>query len=330
MTKQRIAGGVVVVAIVATITAIVLLSGGGTAGRITASGTVEATETDLGFQVPGRIDSITVHEGDRVRAGDTLAWLDRSELRAHEAAALAQERAARARLIELEHGSRPQEIAQGRAAVDAATQQQAEAEKNLERATTLFAGGAISQAQLDRAQTARDVAAAQTTSAKEQLALLEQGPRTETIAAQRDMAHQAAAAVQQAHAVLRNAVIVAPVNGVVTVRHREPGETVAAGQPVVTVINPNDRWVRIYVREDQVGRLALGQDATITADAYPGRTYAGRVIYISNAAEFTPRSVQTTAERVKLVYRVKVQIVRDSTEDLKPGLPADIVLGGGR
>ncbi len=331
MTKQqRIAGGVIVFAIIATITAVLLFRGGGQAGRITASGTVEATETDLGFQVPGRIDSITVHEGDAVRAGDTLAWLDRTELRAHEAAVLAQARAAQARLIELEHGSRPQEVAQGRAAVDAATQQLSEAEKNLDRAKRLFAGGAISQAQLDRAQTARDVSAAQATSAKEQLALLEQGPRKETIAAQRDVAHQAAAAVRQAQATLRNAVIIAPVNGVVTVRHREPGETVAAGQPVVTIINPDDRWVRIYVREDQVGRLALGQDATITADAYPGRTYGGRVIYISNEAEFTPRSVQTTAERVKLVYRVKVQIVRDSTEDLKPGLPADIVLAGGR
>jgi membrane fusion protein YbhG len=308
--------------------AAVVLTGGRSGAAITASGTVEATESDLGFQVSGRIDSITVHEGDAVTPGEVLAWLDRRQLDAARDQAEAQAGAAQARLAELEHGSRPQEIAQGHAAADAATQQLAEAQKNLDRATRLVAGGAISQQQLDRTQTARDVAAAQAKSANEQLALLEQGPRAETIAAQREIVRQANAAVRQAEAMLRDAVIEAPVAGIVTVRHREPGETVAAGAPVLTIINPDDRWVRIYVREDEVGRLALGASASITADAYPGRTYGARVVYTSDQAEFTPRSVQTTAERVKLVYRVKVQIVGDSAQDLKPGLPADVVLSG--
>jgi membrane fusion protein YbhG len=293
---------------------------------VAASGTVEATENDLGFQVPGRIASITVHEGDAVTRGEVLASLDRRELEARRAAARAQLAAATARLTELEHGSRPQEIAQARAAADAATQRLAEAERNLARAKRLFAGGAISQQQHDDAQTAHDVAAAQARSAQEQLALVEQGPRPEQIAAQRGVVHEARAAVAQADAALANAVVTAPLAGVVTVRHREPGETVAAGAPVVTVMDPDDRWVRIYVREDQVGRLSLGDSATVTADAFPGRRYGGRVVFIASEAEFTPRNVQTTAERVKLVYRVKVQIVRDPTHDLKPGLPADVVL----
>jgi HlyD family secretion protein len=91
-------------------------------------------------------------------------------------------------------------------------------------------------------------------------------------------------------------------------------------------MNPEDRWIRIYVPEYQVGRLAIGMGATITADAYDDRTYQGRVVFIADEAEFTPRNVQTTEERVKLVYRVKIQITDDPSFDLKPGLPADVRL----
>jgi len=137
---------------------------------------------------------------------------------------------------------------------------------------------------------------------------------------------QAGAAVEQLDAALEHAEVRAPFSGTVTVRHREPGETVAAGMPVLTVLNPDDRWVRIYVREDEVGRLQIGGDAVISADAYPERRYPGEVVFIADEAEFTPRNVQTTEERVKLVYRVKVRITHDASFDLKPGLPADVSL----
>jgi HlyD family secretion protein len=110
------------------------------------------------------------------------------------------------------------------------------------------------------------------------------------------------------------------------VKDREPGETVGAGAPVLTVMNLEDRWVRIYIREDRVGAVHLGQEAIITADTYPDKTYRGTVAFIASQAEFTPRNVQTTEERVKLVYAVKVRITQDSTYDLKPGIPADVRL----
>ena len=137
---------------------------------------------------------------------------------------------------------------------------------------------------------------------------------------------EAEAAVAQVQATLDNAVIHAPFAGVVTVRHREPGESVQAGAPVVTLLNTDDRWVRIYVREDQVGRVRVGQDAHITSDSHPGKTFDGRVTLIASEAEFTPRNVQTAEERVKLVYAVKVAIVGDATLQLKPGVPADVTL----
>jgi HlyD family secretion protein len=293
---------------------------------VIASGTVEATEADLGFQAPGRIERIDVREGDRVVAGRELAWLDRIELQARRQAAEAQADAARAVLAELERGFRAEEIAQGRAALRAAEQRVSDATRDLERAQRLFDGGAVSQQMLDRAETAHELALADLESVREALQILETGPREERIAAQRAALAQAEATVAQIDATLDFAVVRAPFDGLITVRHREPGETVAAGTPVLTLMNPDDRWVRIYVRADEVGRINIGHPATITGDAYPDRTYEGRVVFIASEAEFTPRNVQTTEERVKLVYRVKVQIVGDASFDLKPGLAADVRL----
>lgn len=291
---------------------------------IVASGTVEATEADLGFQIPGRIDSVLVDEGVTVEAGTRLATLDRAELEARRRSAVAQVASARARLAELESGFRSEEVAQGRAAERAAAQRLANARAELERARRLFDGGAVSRSVMDQAQTAYDVAEAEHERVRQQLELLERGARVEQVAAQRALLAQAEAAVAQLDAALDGTVIEAPFRGIVTVRHREPGETVPAGAPVVTLMNPTDRWVRIYVRGDEVGRLALGQPATISADAYPNRAYAGEVTFIASEAEFTPRNVQTTEDRVKLVYRVKVRITDDQALDLKPGLPADV------
>ncbi|UCC82786.1 MAG: HlyD family efflux transporter periplasmic adaptor subunit [Gemmatimonadota bacterium] len=293
---------------------------------VVASGTVEATEADLGFQAPGRIERIAVREGDRVVARQELAWLDRIELQARRQAAEAQAEAARAVLAELERGFRAEEIAQGRAALRAAEQRVSDATRDLERARRLFDGGAVSQQTLDRAETAYELALADLESVQEALRILETGPREERIAAQRAALAQAEATVAQIDATLDFAVVRAPFDGLITVRHREPGETVAAGTPVLTLMNPDDRWVRIYVRADEVGRINIGHPATITGDAYPDRTYEGRVVFIANEAEFTPRNVQTTEERVKLVYRVKVQVVGDTSFDLKPGLAADVRL----
>jgi len=326
MNRARIAIPVVAIAALSIVLITVFRSRSGR-DVVAASGTVEATEADLGFQSPGRIDSITVSEGARVEAGARLATLDRAELDARRRSALAQVTSARARLAELESGFRSQEVAQGRAAGRAAAQRLENARLELERTRRLFDGGAVSRTVLDQAQTTFDVADADHDRAKEQLDLLEHGTRTEQITAQRAMLAQAEAAVAQLDAALDGAAIEAPFSGVVTVRHRELGETVPAGAPVLTLMNPGDRWIRIYVPGDQVGRLALGQTATVTADAYPDRSYTGEITFIASEAEFTPRNVQTTEDRVKLVYRVKVKITGDSSLDLKPGLPADVRVG---
>jgi HlyD family secretion protein len=89
-------------------------------------------------------------------------------------------------------------------------------------------------------------------------------------------------------------------------------------------MNPDDRWVRIYVREDRIGAVRVGARAEIRCDTFPGKTYSGEVRFISPEAEFTPKNVQTTEERVRLVYAVDVRITSDPAGDLKPGMPADV------
>lgn len=325
MTPKRIAP-VVVGALLLAIAGYLLLRNSGDRDLLAASGTVEATEAGLGFQVPGRIERVGPHEGDRVRAGDTLAALDRTELTARWAQTRAQATAARALLDEMQAGARSEELAQAREAARAADDKYADAQRNFDRVQRLFQGGAVSQEALDKAKLALDVASSVRDQTAQQLRLVETGPRKERIAAQRAAVAQAEAAVRQAEAALANAVILAPFDGVVSVRDREPGESVGAGAPALTLMNLADRWVRIYIREDRIGAVRLGQPATITADTYPDKRYQGSVSFIASEAEFTPRNVQTTEERIKLVYAVKVRISGDPSNDLKPGMPADVRL----
>ncbi len=307
-----------------------LLSGcsEGMDGGIQASGTVEATEADLGFQMAGRLESVLVREGDSVEAGAEVAFLDQEELTARRRSAEAQKQAAQALLDEMVSGFRKEEIGEGRAALKQAEELRDDALRDQERARRLFDGGSISREMLDKAQTAFRVAEAGVDQAQQRLQILEDGVRPERLAAQRANVAQADAAVAQVDAALRNSVVVIPFAGIVTVRHREPGETISPGLPVLTLLDPEDRWVRIYVTEDRIGAVNLGQTADIFSDTYPDRSYGGEVIFISSEAEFTPRNVQTTEERVKLVYAVKVRITGDPSHDLKAGIPADVVLSG--
>lgn len=304
-----------------------LRAGGVEDTAMSASGTVEATTADLGFQVPGRVLRIAVEEGDAVQLGQELARLDTREMDAGIDAAQAQLNAAEARLREMQAGARPQEVANAEAALRSATQRAETAERDLERARTLFSGGAISRQALDQAEAAASVAASLHDQARETLALVREGARLETLQAQRAMVAQARANVARSEAGLANAVVHAPFAGRVTLKHREPGETVGLGAPVVTLLDPTDRWVRIYVREDQMGAVQIGMPASISSDTWPDRTYPGEVVFIGSEAEFTPRNVQTAEERTKLVYPVKVRITGDPDFELKPGIPADVILG---
>lgn len=295
-------------------------------GRLLASGTVEATDARLGFEAAGRLTEVAPREGDPVEAGAVLARLDTTEVEARRREAEARLAAARARLHELERGSRPEEVSAARAEAAAARDRMADAERDAARAERLYSGGAVSREAYDKAAVALELARSRLTQAQEALSLVEQGPRAEQVQAQRAAVAQAQAGLASVEATVAKMELLAPFSGRVTVRHREPGEIVAPGAPVLTVTDTSDRWVRIYVREDRLGAVALGAPAVILCDTFPGKEYPGRVVYVASEAEFTPKSVQTQEERVRLVYAVKVRVEEDPSYELKPGLPVDVRL----
>jgi HlyD family secretion protein len=317
---------VVVLAAVGLLAWRFLVAGAEPSDGLFASGSVEATEALVGFQRAGRIESVPVREGDMVRSGQVLAQLDTTELQTRRRQALAQAAAARAQLAQLESGARPEEVAQARAEAEGAASRTANALRELQRAQTLFDAGVISRQDYESTRTAAEVAESQRRQAQEQLNLVRKGPREEEIAAQRARLAHAEAAVAEIDAALDDATVRAPFDGVVTVQHREAGEVVSPGLPAITLRNHQDRWVRIYVPGNRIATVRLGTPAVITTDTYPRKEYRGTVSFIASEAEFTPKTVQTQEERVKLVYAVKVRVTDDPAFDLKPGMPADVRL----
>ncbi|MGE5237539.1 MAG: HlyD family secretion protein, partial [Chloroflexota bacterium] len=152
---------------------------------------------------------------------------------------------------------------------------------------------------------------------------VKEGPRKEEIRAQEDRVRQLEAGLKTAEEKLKDTVIYAPVSGVVLRKNVELGETVAAGVPAFTIGELEDPWIKVYVKEDKIGLVKLGQKARVSTDSYPGKTYEGIVTFISSEAEFTPKIVQTHEERVKLVFGIKVK-VKNVSDELKPGMPADV------
>jgi HlyD family secretion protein len=261
--------------------------------------------------------------------------------------------AAQSQLLQLKNGARPQEIQQSQAAVSAAQTQYDQAKKDWERAQSLYKDDDISTSQFDQFRTRFESTQAGLKQAKEQADLVQAGPRSETIESASAQVERARASLKvgEANAIetkrreedilarrgdieraraqialidsqLNDTIAVSPINGVVLVKAADVGEVLAPGTSVVTVGDIDHPWLRAYIREQDLGRVKLGAKARVTTDSYPGKVYDGRVSYISSEAEFTPKQIQTAEERVKLVYRIKIE-VDNQRHELKSNMPAD-------
>ncbi|MCL4792975.1 MAG: HlyD family efflux transporter periplasmic adaptor subunit [Bryobacteraceae bacterium] len=265
----------------------------------------------------------------------------------------AELRAAEARLTELEAGSRPQELEQARAAAAEARTQHEQAAADWERAQRLFKNDDISAQQRDQFRTRFDATRAALERAEQTRALVQEGPRREQIEQQRAAVERARAAIRLAEAgridlrrrqeevaaraadvqrasaqegvltsQLSDRVLESPVDGVVLTKAAEAGEVLAAGAAVVTLGDVDKPWLRAYINQSDLGRVRLGMPVAVMTDSYPGKRYQGRVTFISDEAEFTPKQIQTQEERVKLVYRIKVEMENPNRE-LKSNMPVD-------
>jgi len=291
-------------------------------GVLRISGNVELTEVELSFKVPGRVLARAVDEGALVQRGEVVATLEDAELKDQVTLAQAEAAAAAATLAELEAGSRREEVAQGEALLARAEAEAARVAADYQRQEALFAREVIPKRELEAARAAHDQARASVRERREALQLLRKGARRERIDEAR--ARHAAALARLSTAKERSgyATLTAPISGVVLSKAVEPGEQVAAGTPVVTLGDMEQCWLKGYIPETELGRVKLGQSARVSTDSHPGRVYEGKVSFISSEAEFTPKSVQTEKERVKLVYRIKITLANPNME-LKPGMPAD-------
>ncbi|HNW35018.1 MAG TPA: efflux RND transporter periplasmic adaptor subunit [Candidatus Ozemobacteraceae bacterium] len=304
-------------------------------------------------QVLAKLDTSELEQEFEIRRGEleaaeaALADLEAGSRPEELAQAEAARQKAQAMLSELLAGSRAADIAATEAATRRTRADREQADKDLARAEALHAGQSVTDQDLDRARTAARTALERQTEAEARLRLVREGPRREQIEQARQAESEAAQrlallrqgprkdAVSQAqarariasHAValarirLDNGTLVSPVSGTVLAQHAEPGEYLSAGTPVVTVAPLDHLWMRAYIHETDLGRVVLGQTASVTIDTWPDRVYSGTLAFISPQTEFTPKTIQTEKERITLVYRVKIRLDNPKSE-LKPGMPA--------
>ena len=290
--------------------------------RLSLSGNIEVIQVEASFRVAGKVLERPVDEGQVVQAGQLLARLDAKDLEQQVAMRHADAATARAALDALLAGSRKEEIEASKAALEQANADLKRLEPDEVRLRDLQQKGILSIRDYEATRALLEAARAKVRQADQQYTLVRIGPRKEDIDQARARFEQAQQALALAQTQLGYATLTAPTSGVILSKNIEPLEYVAPGTSVVTLANLDQVWLRAYLEESDLGRVKVGQKASITTDTYPGKRYEGRVSFISSEAEFTPKSDQTRKERSRLVYRIKIDI-RNLAMELKPGMPAD-------
>lgn len=310
-----------------------LLVGGGwwwavSSGKIsTDDARVKANIVNVSTKVAGQVDDILVKEGDYVEAGQIIAKIDSSAWQIQVEQAQANLASSQAKLAALQAGNRPQQVAQSRAAVEQASASLANANKNYERAASLFADGAMSAQQRDAAQVALQVAQAQYTAATEGLSLVSEGASEQDRQFAESQVAQAAAALKNAQLQFNNSTIKAPISGIVAKASLDPGEIVAVGQTLFSITNPADAWVEVNVEETDIGKVQIGQHVAYKLDAYPGKSFSGEVTEVGAAtgSQFALLpSDNATGNFTKVTQRipVKVKVLDAGSAILKAGMSA--------
>jgi HlyD family secretion protein len=293
------------------------------ADHLTLYGNVDIRQVDLAFNALGRLQELRREEGDAVKAGDIVARLDPETYQNLYNLAKARVEAQRAVLRRLETGSRPEEIARDRAAVEANRAAMVDAELLLKRRTELLQGGNVSRQLYDEAKNGYDSARARFDVSSQALRLTEIGPRQEDIDQARASLHAQEAELALAENRLADTELKVPADGVVLSRIVEAGTMVGPNTPIYTVALTDKVWVRTYIAEPDLGRIKPGMAVKIATDTDPGRTYDGWIGFISPTAEFTPKTVETPELRTQLVYRLRV-FVRDPDSRLRQGMPVTL------
>lgn len=291
-------------------------------------GAIEIRDANLAFSEQERVAEVLVEEGQRVEAGQVLARQLTDRLEASIAGIRAKISAQQEVVKRLRAGSRPQEVEQARAEVEAARIRVSNAENVKARLRQTSKTGATSKQDLDDAQANFKVEQARLKVQEKSLDLVLEGPRREDIAAAEHQLGALQAELKLLHIRLADRTLSAPSTGIVQSRMLEPGEMAGPSHPVLMLALTDPKWVRAYVPEPELGALHLGMSAKVSSDSLPDTSVDGWVGYISPVAEFTPRTVQTEDLRTQLVYETRVY-VRDSDDRLRLGMPVTVTIDRG-
>jgi len=293
-------------------------------GPFGGSGTIELRESRLGAQVPGVVLSVAVEEGDSALPGETLLVQDTVSRAIARDEARSTAMAAQAQWQQVARGSRAEDISQALAQQQAARAQADGAADNFRRTQGLAAQGAATPAQLEAARTQLDATQATFKALQATSDRLVKGSRVEEITRARAQWDQAQDALRAAQDQLDRSLVRAPVGPkgkwIVTERLAEPGEMVEPGGQVLSLADPGRADLKIYLSEQSVAKVKIGQKAEVFLDSDPAQAIPAVVSNVAEQAEFTPKNVQTAGERAKLVYAVTLRVQNDG--HLKSGMPA--------
>ncbi|HCA5512466.1 TPA: secretion protein HlyD [Klebsiella variicola] len=295
---------------------------------LTLYGNVDIRTVNMSFRVGGRLASLTVDEGDSIRAGQTLGELDRAPYENALLQAQANVSTAQAQYDLMMAGYRAEEIAQAAAAVKQAQAAYDYAQNFYKRQLGLRASSAISANDLENARSSRDQAQATLKSAQDKLRQYRAGNRPQEIAQAKASLEQAQAALAQAKLDLHDTVLTAPSDGTLMTRAVEPGTMLNAGGTVLTLSLTHPVWVRAYVDEKNLGQAQPGREVLLYTDSRPDKPYHGKIGFVSPSAEFTPKTVETPDLRTDLVYRLRI-VVNDADGALRQGMPVTVSFNHG-
>ncbi len=320
-------------------------------GEVWGNGRIDGDEIELSPKYPGRVVRLLVDEGDQVKKGQIVAVMDSEEVRARveqhrELVELARQRLLQARVdyrltreeVELQIERASFAVRAYRAQVKAKRVTYRKALKDHRRFLRLFKRGVVAKSRYEEVRrlfvaAKQDFVAAQAklsmAEREYRIALTKRGLvsiKERQVEAARAQLERAKAALDEARAVLKDFVIRAPVDGVVIEKVADVGEVLSPGSPILVMVDPSKLYLKMFVSERDVGKIALGMRGYIYTDAYPDRPFPARVCYVAQRAEFTPKEVETRQERVHHVFAVKLCPLDNSKGLLKLGMPADGVV----
>lgn len=299
--------------------------GNGNENYIEESGTIETTNAVISSQVVGQVEKIIFDEGAFVKAGDTVLIINYESYALQLKQAEAARDLAKAQLDLLINGARIEDINLAEEQFKQAKSNFDLAKKDKERYKSLYDSLSITKKQFDDISTRFDIAQSQLNSAKENLTKIKNIARPEEVRQARSNYEKAEAGTALIQKSINDCFVTAPFNGAIVKSFVEKGEMLSILSNLFKISDLLKVELVIYVSEEDLGKIRLGQKADVTTDSYKDKTYEGTVIFISPEAEFTPKNIQTKDERTKLVFAVKIEIPNPDFE-LKAGMPADAVI----